>query len=458
MKYNYSDEPEAAGLRFDNMKKQDTDSTQPTEAVNFTFFVAYMAALSAFGSFVNDMFVPAMPEMRDSFGCSVSTIQLGLTMGMVGLAIGQLVLGPVSDKYGRKPTLMWSLAVFMIAGIVSVFSPDVCFFLVCRFVQGLGASGGYFLARTIPTDLYSGRMLAKTMALIGAINGIAPATAPVLGGFVAHAWGWQAVFVFLTVIALAVFAFAPRMKESLPYERRNHGTLLGAFRNYGTMLRNRRFMVHTLLKGTALGILFAYVSSATFIIQRHFGYSEIHFGLIVGVNALFVVLGSMLALKFKMLKTAGFAGAIILIVSVTALGVVLFFFNDSFILYEICLVPMLFGLGMLFSMSNTLAMNEGRSDAGVASAILGITGYVFGAIVPPLTGLNGVLQASAIVIFSLGVLVVIFAVMSWKIPADLDSGTTGGSPAPESRQPQVRKKNSKFAEFLQNPVKCNQNQ
>lgn len=426
------------------MKKQETDTSKSSAgttsvAVNFTFFVLYMAALSAFGSFVNDMFVPAMPEMRDAFKCSVSTIQLGLTMGMAGLALGQFVLGPVSDKYGRKPTLMWSLVVFMVAGVVSIFSPDVWFFLVCRFFQGLGASGGYFLARTIPTDLYGGRMLAKTMALIGAINGIAPATAPVLGGFVAHAWGWRAVFVVLTVIAVAVFAFAPKMKETLPYARRNHAPLSSAFRNYGTMLRNRRFMTHTLLKGTALGILFAYISSATFIIQRHFDYSEVHFGLIIGANALFVALGSMLALKFKYLKTAGFVGAMILMVSVTALGIVLFCFNRSFLLYEGCLVPMLFGLGMIFSMSNTLAMNEGRTDAGVASAILGITGYIFGAIVPPLTGLNGVLHASAIVIFVLALLVCVFAFMSRKMPADLTDESDADAVSPAMSQNSQKK-------------------
>lgn len=426
------------------MKKQETDTSKSSAgttsvAVNFTFFVLYMAALSAFGSFVNDMFVPAMPEMRDAFKCSVSTIQLGLTMGMAGLALGQFVLGPVSDKYGRKPTLMWSLVVFMVAGVVSIFSPDVWFFLVCRFFQGLGASGGYFLARTIPTDLYGGRMLAKTMALIGAINGIAPATAPVLGGFVAHAWGWRAVFVVLTVIAVAVFAFAPKMKETLPYARRNHAPLLSAIRNYGSMLRNRRFMTHTLLKGTALGILFAYISSATFIIQRHFDYSEVHFGLIIGANALFVALGSMLALKFKYLKTAGFVGAMILMVSVTALGIVLFCFNRSFLLYEGCLVPMLFGLGMIFSMSNTLAMNEGRADAGVASAILGITGYIFGAIVPPLTGLNGVLHASAIVIFVLAILVCVFAFMSRKMPADLTDESDADAVSPAMSQNSQKK-------------------
>ena len=147
----------------------------------------------------------------------------------------------------------------------------------------------------------------------------------------------------------------------------------------------------------------------------------------------------MLALKFKYLKTAGFVGAMILMVSVTALGIVLFCFNRSFLLYEGCLVPMLFGLGMIFSMSNTLAMNEGRTDAGVASAILGITGYIFGAIVPPLTGLNGVLHASAIVILVLALLVCVFAFMSRKMPADLTDESDADAVSPAMSQNSQKK-------------------
>ena len=133
------------------------------------------------GSFVNDMYSPALPAMVRFFGCTVSIGQLGLTMGMIGLGIGQIILGPVSDKYGRRPVLIASMSLFVVAAVVSIFSSTIHFFNLCRLFQGMGASGGYFLARTIPADVYSGRQLAKLMALIGAINGVAPASAPLVG-------------------------------------------------------------------------------------------------------------------------------------------------------------------------------------------------------------------------------------------------------------------------------------
>ena len=399
--------------------KNPVTSAGTTVTVNFTFMVIYMAAISAFGSFVNDMFVPAMPEMTDAFHCSIPTMELGLTMGMIGLALGQLVLGPVSDKYGRKPALLWSLVTFIIAGAASVFSTSVEFFLVCRLFQGLGASGGYFLARTIPTDVYGGRQLARTMALIGAINGVAPAVAPVAGGFMSGLLGWKAVFVTLTLIAVAVLAFVPKMKETLPADRRIRGSIFSSFRSYRTLMHNRPFMIHVMLKGAALGLLFAYMSSATFILQRHFGFSEIDFGLIIGFNALIVAGGSMTALKFKLLKKAGYVGALMLFGAALAEFVVLFFFSHSFILYELCLIPMVFALGMIFTMGNTLAMNEGKTDAGAASAIIGIMGYIYGAIVPPVVGSHGVLHSTAITLLAIATITLIFAIFSRRLPADL---------------------------------------
>ena len=189
-------------------------------SVNYIYLVIYLAALSAFGSFVNDMYLPSLPEMTEFFKCSVPMVQLGLTTGMAGLGLGQIFLGPLSDKYGRKPVLMISLAVFCAAAVVSIYSPTIHFFLICRFFQGLGASGGYFLARTIPADIYGGRTLAKVMAVIGAINGFAPACAPVLGGFVSEHFQWKGVFVFLSIFSVALVASSKGLKEPLPPERR----------------------------------------------------------------------------------------------------------------------------------------------------------------------------------------------------------------------------------------------
>lgn len=395
-----------------------TDSNiYPNGKHYYIFLVAYLVGLSAFGSFVNDMYLPTLPEMTRYFDCSVSVVQLGLTMGMIGLGIGQLIMGPVSDKYGRKPVLIITLSIFIIAAIVSVFSPTIHFFLGCRLVQGIGASGGYFLSRTIPADIYSGRPLAKMMALIGAINGFAPASAPVLGGLLAVADGWKGIFYVLAGFAALLICVGIPLKESLKPQNRFKGKLIDAFKEYPMLIKNKRFMVHTLLKGSALGLLFAYCSSAPFIMQDHFGWSEVHFGLFMGFNALFVAFGAMMALKFKVLKRAGYVGGWTLLIATFAQFGVLFFLNN-FWAYELTMLPIVFSLGMIFTVGNTLAMNEGRSNAGGASALLGLTGYVFGAIVAPLVGIGNIMHSTAITFVVLAVITLAFAYATKALSPD----------------------------------------
>lgn len=388
--------------------------------VNFTFLVIYLAGLSAFGSFVNDMYLPSLPSMCHFFHCSVSTVQLGLTTGMIGLGFGEILLGPVSDKYGRKPVLIGTIILFIGAAIASIYSPTIHFFLWCRLFQGIGASGGYFLARTIPADFYAGRMLAKTMAIIGAINGIAPASAPVLGGFISNSFTWKGVFWALGGFGVILLVFSPYLKESLPKSRRSSKSLLDTFSNYLVLAKNSHFMTHVLLKGTALGFLFAYISSAPFIIQTRYGYSQVVFGCIMGANAILVAAGAMLALKFKVLKRAAYIGGLALLVMVFV-EAILMITVDSFWAYELPLLPILFCLGMIFTVSNTLAMNEGRQDAGGASALLGLVGYIFGATVSPLVGLGNILHSTAIAFVAIGIMIFGSAILSKKIPADLDT-------------------------------------
>ena len=388
--------------------------------VNFTFLVIYLAGLSAFGSFVNDMYLPSLPSMCRFFHCSVSTVQLGLTTGMIGLGVGEIILGPVSDKYGRKPVLIATIILFIIAAVASIYSPTIQFFLWCRLFQGVGASGGYFLARTIPADFYGGRMLAKTMAIIGAINGIAPASAPVLGGFISNSFTWKGVFWALAGFGIILLILSPKLKESLPESRRSKRSLFDTFGNYLTLARNSRFMTHVLLKGTALGFLFAYISSAPFIIQTRYGFSQVVFGCIMGANALLVAAGAMIALRFKVLKRAALVGGISLMFLVLVEAAMMLFV-DSFWAYELPLLPILFCLGMIFTVSNTLAMNEGRQDAGGASALLGLVGYIFGAVVSPLVGLGDILHSSAIAFVAIGVMIFGSAILSSRIPADLTS-------------------------------------
>lgn len=386
----------------------------------YVFIIVYLVLLSAFGSFVNDMYLPTLPDMVRSFQTTTSTVQLGLAFGMIGLGLGQIILGPLSDRYGRKPILIGSLAVFCIGAVCSVWSETIHVFIWWRLVQGLGASGGYFLARTIPTDMYTGKTLAKVMALVGAINGFAPASAPILGGIVADSLGWQGIFWILAGFGVMLLLMVPFYKESLDKSRRVSGRFGVAFKNYAVLARNKYFVIHVMLKGSALGILFAYISSAPFIIQDHYGYTPLQFGLFMGFNAVFTALGSVTALRFKPLKkSVVVAGRLLMLVAIAQFAC--FYLVDSIWVYELLNLPMLFSLGMLFTTGNTLAMNEGRAHAGDASALIGLAGYIFGAVVSPLVGLGDILHSTAIVIAVLALITLVFARLSKELPADLMS-------------------------------------
>lgn len=385
----------------------------------YGFLVFYLVVLSALGSFVNDMYSPALPAMCRFFGCTTTIAQMGLSTGMAGLAVGQLILGPLSDRHGRKPVLIGSLTLFIVAAVVSIFSDSIHMFNACRFFQGIGASGGYFLARTIPADVYQGRPLAKLMALIGAINGIAPASAPVIGGVTADAYGWRGIFVLLSAFALVILLLSPVMKESLASSRRTRGPLSASLRGYKTLLTDRPFMIHVSLKGVALGLLFAYISTAPFILQTHYGLSQTVYGLVIGFNAIFVAAGSMAALKFKLLKRAAVVGAWVTVAGICAQAVALWTIHSIWV-FEACMIVALFGLGNIFTASNTLAMNEGRNEAGEASSILGVAGYIVGAIVTPLVGLGNILHSSAIIFAILAAVILLFAQLSGSLKADLE--------------------------------------
>lgn len=384
----------------------------------YWFLVIYLVILSAMGSFVNDMYTPSLPEMSRYFHTTRSAVQLSLTLGMVGLGLGQILLGPISDRYGRKPVLVASAGVLVAGCAASVFSRSMEAFLFCRLVQGFGASGGYFLARTIPADIFHGRQLAKFMSVVGAVNGIAPASAPVIGGITADHFHWQGVFVLIGIFTIVALIMSIWLKESLYPSQRSSIAWWRSFPGYAELLKRRRFMIHTGLKGISLGLLFAYISSAPFILEEHFGFSQTSYGLIIGANSLGVAAGSMLSLLFKPYKKALIAAAIIMApaVLVNAMGLWLW---RSFWVYEICCVLMLIADGMIFSASNTLAMNEGRDKAGEASAILGVSGYVVGAIVAPLVGLGDVFHSTAMVFTILMILIVLFCIWSSRLPADL---------------------------------------
>lgn len=170
----------------------------------FLYLVLFLGLLNGFGPFVIDMYLPALPEMTHVFKTSASVIQLGLTFCMGGLAVGQVLLGPVSDKFGRKAVLLFSLFLYLSATVGCLCSESIWIFTFFRFLEGIGAAGGIVLSRSVATDLYHGRQLAKIIAFISAINGLAPIAAPLSGGLVAQIVGWRGIFLILLSLGICL--------------------------------------------------------------------------------------------------------------------------------------------------------------------------------------------------------------------------------------------------------------
>ncbi|MCM1076621.1 MAG: multidrug effflux MFS transporter [Bacteroides sp.] len=379
----------------------------------YIFLIIFLGMLSAFGPFVTDMYLPTLPSMADVFKTTASQVQMGLATSMLGLAVGQIFFGPLSDKYGRRPVIVASMILFSVATVVSIYSPTIEFFNMCRFLQGLGGSGGLVLSRSVATDCCSGRELAKMLAIIGAVNGIAPVTAPVVGGLVSEAVGWKGIFWILFGIGVAILAMCLIFRESLTKDGRYKGSVVSLLRNFPEILRLKYYVIYTVMYMFACGVLFSYISSASFIVQGHFGYSELQFALIFGVNALGIGIGSGLSLKFKKMRNAALFGALGIIISVM-LQILSNIFMPSFWPYEIFTFTMLVSLGFIFTSATTLAMDEGRKSIGTASAIFGAGGFLSGSIVSPLVGIGDIMTTTLILLGICATISLIFALITYS--------------------------------------------
>lgn len=364
----------------------------------FVYLYLLLGALAAFPPLVTDMYLPALPVMTAEFQTTASAVQMSLATCILGLAIGQLVFGPLSDKWGRKPLLKSALLLFILATVAILFSPTIEMLNICRFFQGLGGAGGVVLSRSVATDCYSGRELAKSLAIIGAINGIAPVTAPVIGGLFSEAIGWKGIFGILLAIGVLLYVVSIPFRESHTSEKHYAGSLTSLFIQAGILFKNSVYVRYVLIFGMANAALFGYISSASFIIQNDFGLSELMFGILFGINSMAIGSGSILSLKFKQITNAihvGCAGMF----GCSVLQLCNYNLGFGFWGYEILVFIMLFSVGMVFTSSTTLAMTEGKSKIGWASAIVGAAGFLFGGIVTPLVGL-GTIQISTYLVMT----------------------------------------------------------
>ena len=348
-----------------------------------TFILLFLGLLSAFGPFVMDMYLPTLPAMSVYFRTTSSMVQLGLTTSMAGLAAGQLFFGPLSDKYGRRPVLSVALMLFLLSTAGCIFSENILQFITLRFLQGVSGAGGVVLSRSIAADKYSARELAGVLAVIGGINGVATVAAPIAGGFLADASGWQGIFWSLFLLGTILLAGSFRMEESHPTELRTSVRWNDILRNFSLILRNRQYLAYTLQYGFTMG-----------------GLSAMQFSLCFGANAIAMAIASTVAVKLPTMKDAlhiGSSGMLWLSFAwLAALSQ-----GCSFWIYETLVFALLSMAGITFTASNTLAMECERENAGVASALLGTAGFAVGGIMSPLVGLGNILFSTGMLfIFS----------------------------------------------------------
>ena len=361
------------------------------------FVLVFAALLSAFGPFMTDLYLPAFPELMEYFGTTTSLIQLSLTFGVIGLAAGQLVIGPLSDKYGRRRPLILSLTVFVVSTLICLLCRDVITFICFRLLQGIAAAGGVVISRSIAVDLYEGKEFTRFFAMLSAVQGLAPIVAPIAGGLLLGITDWRGIFAVLLLIGVAILAAAFRFRESLPEERRQTGSVLATFANSRSVLGNKHFVCYMLIQSFAMGVLFAYISSSPFIFQTEYGLTPVMYSVCFAFNGLAIMTGNLIVPRFGSEERALGIGACCLLIASLVLAVCLMG-GWSVVAIEIGFLVLLFCVGMVLPTSTSLALALERKNSGNASAMLGFFQFTFAGLVAPLVGLGEVSVATSWVI------------------------------------------------------------
>ncbi|MET9199056.1 multidrug effflux MFS transporter [Gordonia sp. NPDC003585] len=348
-----------------------------------------LALLSATAPIATDLYLPSFPEVQESLHTSTTMVQLTLTAFLVGVGVGQVVWGPLSDRYGRRRPLIIGSGVAVLAGIVVVFAPTIEVLIAARFVQAFAAAAGMVTARAVIADLLRGFAGARSMTLMMTIQSLAPVIAPVIGGLLAGQVSWRWVFgVILAATVLQFIGAVTTVPESLVEANRKAtlglGDLLGRF-------RHPIFLAYVLTQAFALGTLMAYISSSSFVYQKVIGTSSTIYGLGFAVNALGLTIGGLVSARLsrRHVHPAHVVGIALPLMIVGAVVVLLVALSSNPALLVIPLFFTVLCFGFVAGNSAALAMEHSRDAAGAGSAVLGGVMFLVAGIVSPLGGLAG---------------------------------------------------------------------
>lgn len=350
-----------------------------------------LALLSAAAPLATDLYLPALPNIVGSLDTTQAMAQLTLSGFMLGLAVGQLIIGPISDSLGRKKLLVGGAVIALIASVIAAMAPTIGVLILARLLQGLGSGACVVLARAVVPDLAAGRKAAKAFSLLMTIQGIAPVAAPVVGGLLLDPIGWRGLFWVLAGINIVQLLVAVVVvRESLPKGRRTGVTVRGILANYLYVLKNPVYRGYTFSFAFGFAAMFCYISASPFVVQTQMGLSVGAFTLVFAANAVGLVAGNLLNSRLidrydphAILRAAQL---FLLVVAVVLLVAV------NFTISPWLIFPLLFlsvsPIGIILGNSTALGTGEVRERAGSGSAVMGFLQFALGAAVSPFMGLG----------------------------------------------------------------------
>ncbi|MCF1649554.1 multidrug effflux MFS transporter [Streptomyces indiaensis] len=355
-----------------------------------------LGSLTAVPPLAMDMYLPSLPQVTRSLHAPAATVQLTLTACLAGMALGQLVVGPMSDRWGRRRPLLAGLAVFVVATVLCALAPTVELLVAFRLAQGLAGAAAIVIARAVVRDLYDGMAMARFFSTLMLISGVAPIVAPLIGGQVLRVTDWRGVFVVLTVIGVLIGVLVwTRLPETLEPAERHSGGVGEALRAMRGLLADRAFAGYMLTGGFAFAALFAYISASPFVIQEIHGASPQTFSLLFGVNSVGLVLvgqinGKVLVGRVRLDRVLGVGLAIVITAATALLLMSLGVFGEvGLVPVAAALFVLMSAMGVTLPNTQALALMRTKHAAGSASALLGTSSFLIGAIASPLVGVAG---------------------------------------------------------------------
>ena len=359
-------------------------------------YILRLGALTALGPFTIDLYLPAFPALEDSLGVTEAQVQLTLAGTTVGFAFGQLVVGPFSDKFGRRTPLILATALHIAASLGAALSTDITTLGIFRVLMGVGAAGGGVVAMAMVRDLFSGYAMVRMFSRMALVNGLAPILAPVIGSQLLLVMEWPGIFVFLAAYGtLVITAALFLVRETLPAENRGKSGMTAAQR-YRTLFSDRVFVGLLIVAGMNFGGLFTYLSASPFLFQDIFGFSAQEYGLLFGVNSLGIVAGvqtsSRLIRRVPPQWILAYATAWVFLMAV----LIVVFDQFGLGLWGV-MVPLWFyilGTGFMFPCVQVLALAGHAGQAGTAASLLGAATFMMAGLISPVVGWLGITSAT----------------------------------------------------------------